>query len=249
LILIGGLSHCEEPAWDAEEGARAQTPRDRMPILKNAKHEKFAQLLAQMKSQDAAYAGAGYKPNASHASRLARNGKVKARVAELVAAGAEKAEIDVAEVLAELAKIGFANMMDYRASQRGRAVHRSVEDDARPGRGGSAVHGRGFQGRPRRGCARRPQGDVQASRQARRAGRYRHPPRHVQAGARADRQGRQAAAGAAARASSSMAKCAAARKPADAELDLELHPSRNSRSTRWRPRSSTAAPPAAANRT
>jgi phage terminase small subunit len=84
-----------------------------MPILKNAKHEKFAQLLANLNSQDAAYAGAGYKPNASHASRLARNGKVAARVAELVSKGAEKAEVDVARVLAELAKIGFANMQDY----------------------------------------------------------------------------------------------------------------------------------------
>jgi phage terminase small subunit len=84
-----------------------------MPILKNAKHEKFAQLLAKLHSQDAAYAGAGYKPNASHASRLARNGKVKARLADLVAAGAEKAEIDVAKVLAELGKIAFANMQDY----------------------------------------------------------------------------------------------------------------------------------------
>lgn len=84
-----------------------------MPILKNAKYEKFAQLLAKLNSQGAAYAGAGYKPNASHASRLARNGKVRARIAELVAIGAEKAEVDVARVLAELAKIGFANMMDY----------------------------------------------------------------------------------------------------------------------------------------
>lgn len=66
-----------------------------------------------MKSQDAAYVGAGYKPNASHASRLARNGKVAARVSELVTVGAAKAEIDVAGVLKELAKIGFANMMDY----------------------------------------------------------------------------------------------------------------------------------------
>lgn len=91
-----------------------------MPILKNAKHEKFAQLLANLHSQDAAYAGAGYKPNASHASRLARNGKVAARVAELVAKGAEKAEVDVARVLAELAKIGFANMMDYsRVTEEG----------------------------------------------------------------------------------------------------------------------------------
>ncbi len=84
-----------------------------MPILKTPRHEKFAQQLANLNSQDAAYAAAGYKPNASHASRLARNGNVKARVAELVAAGAEKAAIDVAQVLAELAKIGFANMQDY----------------------------------------------------------------------------------------------------------------------------------------
>jgi phage terminase small subunit len=84
-----------------------------MPILENAKHEKFAQELAKLNSQDAAYAAAGYKPNASHASRLARNGKVEARVTELVASGAEKAEVDVARVLAELAKIGFANMKDY----------------------------------------------------------------------------------------------------------------------------------------
>lgn len=84
-----------------------------MPILENTKHEKFAQELAKCNSQDAAYVAAGYRANASHASRLARNGKVKGRVAELVAAGAEKAEVDVARVLAELAKIGFANMLDY----------------------------------------------------------------------------------------------------------------------------------------
>lgn len=84
-----------------------------MPILTNRKHEKFAQELAKSASQSAAYVAAGYKPNESHASRLARNGKVKARVAELLAAGAEKAGVDIARVAAELAKIGFANMQDY----------------------------------------------------------------------------------------------------------------------------------------
>lgn len=84
-----------------------------MPILANVKYEKFAQELAKQASQSDAYVAAGYKRNDSHASRLARNGKVKARVAELVAAGAEKAEIEVADVLRELAKIGFANMQDY----------------------------------------------------------------------------------------------------------------------------------------
>lgn len=94
-----------------------------MPILQNAKHEKFAQELAKLKTQDAAYAAAGYKPNASHASRLARDGKVAARVSELVAVGARKAEIEVADVLRELAKIGFANMLDYsRVTEDGEPI-------------------------------------------------------------------------------------------------------------------------------
>lgn len=84
-----------------------------MPILDNPRHEKYAQELAKGASQGDAYVAAGYARNDSHASRLARNGKVAARVAELQAAGAEKAEIDIARVLSELAKIGFANMADY----------------------------------------------------------------------------------------------------------------------------------------
>lgn len=84
-----------------------------MPILDNPRHEKYAQELAKGASQSDAYVAAGYARNDSHASRLARNGKVAARVEELQAAGAERAEIDIARVLAELAKIGFANMLDY----------------------------------------------------------------------------------------------------------------------------------------
>jgi phage terminase small subunit len=84
-----------------------------MPILDDPKHEKFANLLAKGTKQNAAYKAAGYKPNASHASRLARNGKVEARVAELQAAAAEKTGIDIQQVLEELIKIGFANMRDY----------------------------------------------------------------------------------------------------------------------------------------
>lgn len=124
-----------------------------MPILKKPKHEKFAQNLAKLQSQDAAYAAAGFKPNASHASRLARNGSVAARVAELVAAGAKKAEVEVADVLRELAKIGFANMMDYaRVSEtgepfidlsemtrdQGAAVQQFVVEDFKDGRGEDA---------------------------------------------------------------------------------------------------------------
>lgn len=84
-----------------------------MPILDNPRHEKYAQELAKGASQSDAYVAAGYARNDSHASRLARNGKVAARVEELQAAGAERAEIDIARVLTELAKIGFSNMLDY----------------------------------------------------------------------------------------------------------------------------------------
>lgn len=84
-----------------------------MPILDNPRHEKYAQELAKGASQIDAYVAAGYARNESHASRLARNGKVAARVEELQAAGAERAEIDIARVLTELAKIGFSNMLDY----------------------------------------------------------------------------------------------------------------------------------------
>jgi len=57
-----------------------------MPVLPNARWERFAQELAKGTSQAKAYAAAGYKPSDAHASRLASNGQVAGRVAELRAA-------------------------------------------------------------------------------------------------------------------------------------------------------------------
>jgi phage terminase small subunit len=54
-----------------------------MPALQNTRHEKFAQELAKGKSQSEAYHAAGYEPSEANASRLTRNDKVQARVAEL----------------------------------------------------------------------------------------------------------------------------------------------------------------------
>jgi phage terminase small subunit len=54
-----------------------------MPALKNPKHEKYAELLAKGIGQGEAYEMVGYQKNDSHASRLARTGKIEARVAEL----------------------------------------------------------------------------------------------------------------------------------------------------------------------
>lgn len=84
-----------------------------MPVLSNAKHELFAQGLAQGKSASEAYEAAGYKANRHNAARLNTNEHVRRRVEELITAAAEKAEVSVARVLEELAKIGFSNMLDY----------------------------------------------------------------------------------------------------------------------------------------
>jgi hypothetical protein len=54
-----------------------------MPALPNPKHELFAQGLASGLSQAKAYVQAGYKPDDAHAARLAGDGRIKGRVAEL----------------------------------------------------------------------------------------------------------------------------------------------------------------------
>ena len=87
-----------------------------MPILSNSKHERFAQALAQGMSASAAFVEAGYNAHEGNASRLRGNEKVKARVDELLSAGAEKAGVTVQRIVEELAKVGFANMLDYMRS-------------------------------------------------------------------------------------------------------------------------------------
>lgn len=54
-----------------------------MPALTNKKQERFALELAKRTPQGQAYEIAGYKRNDQHASRLAKTGKIQARVAEL----------------------------------------------------------------------------------------------------------------------------------------------------------------------
>lgn len=66
-----------------------------MPVLPNAKHERYAQELAKGKSQSEAYVNAGYKPDSGAASRLSGNVSVQGRVAELQERSAKKVEITV----------------------------------------------------------------------------------------------------------------------------------------------------------
>lgn len=55
-----------------------------MPMLSNARHERFAQALAAGKSADEAYQEAGYAPNRGNAATLKANQSIQARVAELL---------------------------------------------------------------------------------------------------------------------------------------------------------------------
>lgn len=81
-----------------------------MGLLKNPRHERFAQELAKGKSGAEAYALAGFEPNRHNASRLKANETVRARVDELLQAAALRVEITQSRVLEELGKIGFSDI-------------------------------------------------------------------------------------------------------------------------------------------
>lgn len=80
-----------------------------MPVLRNQKHELFAQGLAKGMTADAAYVAAGYKENRKNASRLKANERVAARVDEILGSAARRVEVSASRVIEELAKIAFAD--------------------------------------------------------------------------------------------------------------------------------------------
>lgn len=97
-----------------------------MPVLKNAKHEAFAQALAKGEPADAAYVQAGFKPNRGNASVLKHKQNIVNRVAEILERNEaneikanekviEKLSITKERVAAELSKIAF---LDIRSAVR-----------------------------------------------------------------------------------------------------------------------------------
>lgn len=84
-----------------------------MPVLKNAKHERFAQELAKGTVAVTAYAKAGYKPDDGNASKMAAKPEVQARVQEITGKAAERVGVTIERILDELALLGFSNMLDY----------------------------------------------------------------------------------------------------------------------------------------
>ena len=73
-----------------------------MAVLKNPRHEKFAQALAKGKTADEAYGEAGYKPHRGNASTLRTNQSVSSRVAEIQGRAAERAAVTIQSLTDEL---------------------------------------------------------------------------------------------------------------------------------------------------
>lgn len=76
-----------------------------MPVLPNAKHERFAQELAKGKSATEAYVLAGYKANDGNAATLKGNQSISERVTELLERSAIRAEVSVASITERLIRI------------------------------------------------------------------------------------------------------------------------------------------------
>src|SRR5262245_23073386 len=107
-----------------------------MPILQNVRWERFCQAFVRGPTAGnavASYRVAGFKsPDASPPYKLRKRPVVRARIDELLEKGAEierrateraaaKLAITRESVLEELAKIAFANMLDYvRPDDEGR---------------------------------------------------------------------------------------------------------------------------------
>ena len=70
--------------------------------LTNARHERYCSEVAQGKSQDEAYALAGFAPSRFNASRLAAREDVRARILELQSAAAAETVVTIADIARQL---------------------------------------------------------------------------------------------------------------------------------------------------
>lgn len=101
-----------------------------MPVLANARHERFAQELAKGKPVTTAYELAGYKANKGNCFRLKENESVEARVREILGAAAKRTEITQARVLEELGKIGFSDIRKLFSDTGALKRVEDLDDDA-----------------------------------------------------------------------------------------------------------------------
>jgi phage terminase small subunit len=69
------------------------------------KHERFAKLVALGLARSVAYEKVGYKPDESHCSRLAKNGRVRARIDFLQRKAAEKTQVTLESMIEDALRI------------------------------------------------------------------------------------------------------------------------------------------------
>lgn len=98
-----------------------------MPILKNAKHEKFCQLIARGDNATTAYIKAGYSKGGApaSASKLLRNQKVKIRIPEIQAK--VNAKVEAKSISIKANRIAVLNEMWEKLRQ---IVRERAEDPA-----------------------------------------------------------------------------------------------------------------------
>lgn len=84
-----------------------------MPLLRDARRERFAQAIAAGIPYSKAYVQAGYKHSDAAAWRCRSRPDVSGRVDEIIGAAAAKNDVTVERVVAELAKIAFASADDF----------------------------------------------------------------------------------------------------------------------------------------
>jgi len=87
-----------------------------MPVLSNARHERFAQFLAQGKTATKAYELAGYKPNRWNAAFLARQDKIRERLTQINTELAKVTRITVEMLIAQNDEIRRRAMESRRYS-------------------------------------------------------------------------------------------------------------------------------------
>lgn len=104
-----------------------------MPVLKDSRRELFCQEKALGKTHPEAYLAAGFDTTnpvstKAAANRLARDPKIRARIAELLEGTAEKAEITLAEWLIECKRIGFSDIRNVVKWKGGKVTLKDADD-------------------------------------------------------------------------------------------------------------------------
>jgi phage terminase small subunit len=94
-----------------------------MAPLPNPRHEAFCRALATGKSQGEAYVAAGYRRDDGHAARLAGNGKIKARVKELLGKAAQRILVTIDTIAKQLDE---DRQLAYEQGQASAAVSASM---------------------------------------------------------------------------------------------------------------------------